>query len=350
MCELEKQLLRPFFDQGIMKFYIRFVDDTLALVKRDKVNEVLQKFNKFDKNLKFTVDKFEDGNVHFLDIDLSNDGITDVYMKPTNTGQYANFNSFVPWRYKTSWAFALYTRIQRICSTGETKHFQISKLKKMMSWNGFPKHVIHSLVKKFKNDFFRRRNVNPDDPETKTIWLKIPYIGPKGDKLVQTLKTKLRRQCLQKIKFNVRVVYTTTKIEAFCSEKDKIPESLKCNVAYKVRCPGCGETYIGKTDCCFGKRMDEHATKPDQPMNVHLTNCTDFHDLLNMMTMPTIDDELIVLPNLKEQIKIAVDDNSEVIKMIRDKYVLAYLESFMIKKHKPLLNNGIKAAKELVLF
>ena len=48
---------------------------------------VLNKFNSFDKNLKFTVDNFENGKIHFLDLEISDSGI-DIFRKSTHTGQY----------------------------------------------------------------------------------------------------------------------------------------------------------------------------------------------------------------------------------------------------------------------
>ncbi len=44
------------------------MDDTLLLIKPSNVLALLKLFNKFDKNLKFTVDIFPEGIVHFLDI------------------------------------------------------------------------------------------------------------------------------------------------------------------------------------------------------------------------------------------------------------------------------------------
>ena len=69
------------------------------LVKEDEIKKVLEKFNKFDKNLQFTVDTFDDGIIHFLDILVHSNGNTDVYSKATNTGQYSHFDSYIPWRY-----------------------------------------------------------------------------------------------------------------------------------------------------------------------------------------------------------------------------------------------------------
>ena len=57
--------------------------------------------NRFDKNLRFTVDTFENVVPHFLDLELRNDGIS-LYKKATNTGLYVHFSSYVPWTFKTS--------------------------------------------------------------------------------------------------------------------------------------------------------------------------------------------------------------------------------------------------------
>ena len=43
-----------------------------------QINLVLDRFNNFDKNLKFTVDTLDEGLVHFLDITIRSDGETDV--------------------------------------------------------------------------------------------------------------------------------------------------------------------------------------------------------------------------------------------------------------------------------
>ena len=53
-------------------------------------------------SLKFTMDHFDDNNVHFLDMVIDKID-TDFYYKPTNTEPYSSFNSFLSWNYKTSW-------------------------------------------------------------------------------------------------------------------------------------------------------------------------------------------------------------------------------------------------------
>ena len=59
MTEPENKVVKPLMNDGTIKFYCRFVDDTLLVVKPQDVSR---------KNLLFTVDLFENGVPHFLEI------------------------------------------------------------------------------------------------------------------------------------------------------------------------------------------------------------------------------------------------------------------------------------------
>ena len=91
MTELEKKIVKPMMELGKLKFYMRYVDETLQLAKEDDINYIFGKFNSFHKNLKFKMDRFDDNSVHFLDIAIDKTDI-DLYYKPTHTGQYSGFN------------------------------------------------------------------------------------------------------------------------------------------------------------------------------------------------------------------------------------------------------------------
>ena len=78
LTEFEKEVVSELIKSGIIKFYQCYVDDTLALIKPSDNLFVLSKFNNFDKNLKFAVDSFSDGNIHFHDLKISDNDI-DVY-------------------------------------------------------------------------------------------------------------------------------------------------------------------------------------------------------------------------------------------------------------------------------
>ncbi|XP_066913068.1 uncharacterized protein [Clytia hemisphaerica] len=102
MTQFEIKIVNELIEKNYIKHYMRFVDDTLLLIKPNDIPYVLNKFNSFDKNLQFTVDTFDDKNVHFLDIKI-NGTETDIFYKPTHTGQYSDFSSQTPWNFKISW-------------------------------------------------------------------------------------------------------------------------------------------------------------------------------------------------------------------------------------------------------
>ena len=90
--ELETEVVDSLFKDGLLKFYIRYVDDTLALIKESDIDDVLSKLNGFHPSLNFTVDKFDDGVVHYLDLKII-DNESDIYYKDTHTGQYMHISS-----------------------------------------------------------------------------------------------------------------------------------------------------------------------------------------------------------------------------------------------------------------
>ena len=57
LTEFEKVVVTPVMKSGILKFYCRYVDNTLVLVKEDQIDKILKAFNSFHNNLRFTVDK-----------------------------------------------------------------------------------------------------------------------------------------------------------------------------------------------------------------------------------------------------------------------------------------------------
>ena len=86
MTESEKIIVKGLVNKSIIKVYMRYVDDTLLLVKEKDIKLIHERSNSFDKNIKFTIDNFPDGNVNFLDIQIDKNH-TNIYYKPTHTRQ-----------------------------------------------------------------------------------------------------------------------------------------------------------------------------------------------------------------------------------------------------------------------
>ena len=80
LTEFEKVVVMPLMESGNLKFYGRYVDDTLVLIKEDQIDKILKGFNSFHNNLRFTVYKFENGDVHFLNLKIMNNGNINIYV------------------------------------------------------------------------------------------------------------------------------------------------------------------------------------------------------------------------------------------------------------------------------
>ena len=135
----------------------------------------------------------------------------------------------------------------------------------------------------------------------------------------------------------------------FCSNKDKIKFEQKSNVIYEFTCPGCGKKYIGKTDRCLVTRLNEHATREDQPLHQHLTSCESFNYIVQLFKMPEVD-RIIQKVEQDQHLRDAVMNNIVIVDTNHNWSQLEFLEAYYIKTRESAINFGLKASKELQLF
>ena len=339
MTELESKIIKPLIDKNIIKFYCRYVDDTLVMIKPEHIEQVHTLINNFHKSLNFTVDTFDNTNVHFLDLLILDNLDIDIYRKDTFTGQYIHYSSFTPWHYKVSWIRSLFSRCKSICSTDNILDSQIIYISKLMAWNGFPLHVRKFLCNKFLKKTTKTNRTSEEKP---TLWLNLPYLGKNGQFLINNLEKKLRK-CLSDFKF--KIVLKTNKISMFCSNKDKIEKIKKANVVYLFTCPGCSKKYIGKTQRNIVTRLEEHAKgNQESAIYQHLNTCPFYEEYLNLFSLfHTEIDTYLHRYNTIKNCTTILDVESHWLKLL-------FLEAYYIKYHKPELNTGVRASRELQLY
>ena len=95
--------------------------------------------------------------------------------------------------------------------------------------------------------------------------------------------------------------------------------------------------------------MDEHGTKPNQPMYQHLTNCAQFAEYLKFYSLPDVD-VVNAIVNKEMHLHNAVTENTKIIDHSDHWAHLQYLEAYYIKTMSPEINIGLEASKELQLF
>ena len=118
--------------------------------------------NSRHNNLTFSKETETDGYLSFLDVKIfREDGsfVTTVYRKPTFSGIYTNFTSFMPKTYKYGLILTLLFRSFTLASDFSKFH-TVMKLTNhyiYISKNGYPKEFIDSCVKRFLNKLFISR-------------------------------------------------------------------------------------------------------------------------------------------------------------------------------------------------
>ena len=172
-----------------------------------------------------------------------------------------------------------------ICST---KTFFNNQIQLIKSWNSYPISIRNFLIRKLKTKY--ENNSTPtsnahsqtDENITKT-WIRIPYIGNRGENIIKSCTSKIQRFLTKPVKFIV--IYDTKRISIFVSNKDKLPPLSRSNLVYEVSCPGCVKSYIGMTKKCLPVGLKEHATQPTtSAIGKHLSDCENAQYLASLQT------------------------------------------------------------------
>ena len=189
MTECEKVIVDKLMQERVIMFYTRYVDDTLLIIRKKDINYVLNQFNNFDKNLKFTIDTFENSVLHFLDIEICPNGLG-IYHKHTETGQYVHITSYTSWRSKTSWVRSLVIRAKKICSANYFNN-EIQLIKRYPAWNGYARNVIKGIIKHALRNNDNNNTFNDNDIDAVRTYIKIKYSGETANRLI--------KQCMKKV-------------------------------------------------------------------------------------------------------------------------------------------------------
>ena len=158
LCHWEEIWLRKCPKQFSPSYYKRYMDDTFVLFKCE--NDV-KKFHKYigsrHKNFSFTFESEHNDSLSFLDVLVTRDQdsfSSSLYRKPTFSGLYTNFFSFIPLEYKRGLLLTLLFRGFSMCTDWDKFHDELTFLKTIMGKNEFPSWIVDDCIKKFLNNFF----------------------------------------------------------------------------------------------------------------------------------------------------------------------------------------------------
>ena len=243
-----------------LKVFVRYVDDTLAVFdSEEEADKFLEYLNGLHSSIKFTCDKEAFEKLPLLDLLLikdpysSDDNISiTVYRKPTHSGVFTNYTSFIPFQFKVGLIRTLFDRAYKICSTWNLFHLEMENVVRMLSLNGYSKNFTYSVIEKELNKrLCNDTKLVTEGPERKKVYLKLPYIGDMSMKVKGSIRKELSG------KFELIFSNSYSKLTQKFGFKDRQPKHLKHDLVYEITC-SCGRRYIGETCRALKTRFDEH--------------------------------------------------------------------------------------------
>ena len=128
----------------------RYVDETFLLFRSKHHSGKLRSYlNRQHKNIRFTSETENETSISFLDIKISTDNskfTNSVYLKPTFSGDFTNYGSFIPKSYKYNLLFTLLHTAFKLCSNFELFHQEIDKLKTIFENSGYRKSFVDFYI------------------------------------------------------------------------------------------------------------------------------------------------------------------------------------------------------------
>ena len=249
--------------------------------------------------------------------------MTSVYRKPTFSGVFTNFESFIPDIYKRGLIETLLHRSFRLCSNYENFHWEIETLKSILKRNSYPHNLVNHCIKKFLNKLFVQRDLNFTIPKRELICV-LPYLG----KASLDLRTKLRRTIERNLPFcKLKIIFRSKcRLNTLFHFKDSLEKKIRSGIIYRYRCSNCNVTYYGKTFRHFYTKAVEH---------MGISNLTGKR--LKNVKQSAISDHLL-------QCNCTINfDNFDILAAESNKFKLLLRESLLMKHDKPILNRTIKS-------
>ena len=124
--------------------------------------------NKQHKCLKVTSEAENDNSLSFLDIKITRHNQqfkTFVYKKPTFSGVFMHYESYLDQTYKKSLTDTLLFRCFSICFDYTLFHLEVENLREILKKNSYPSGIIEQSIRSFLNELHVPKKVIPTVPK-----------------------------------------------------------------------------------------------------------------------------------------------------------------------------------------
>ena len=305
------------------------MDDTFLLFSaEDHVKKFHKYINSRHKNMTFTYETEANNRLAFLDVLVTRENntfCTSLYRKPTFSGLYSNFESFMPETYKKGLIYTLLHRAFVLCCNWNKFHLEVLFLKDIFRKNSFPHFFTDRCVKYFLDKVFTVKKVIATVPKKK-VRICLPFLGKQSFEI----RTKLCKfmsknfpQCQLEVIFN-----SGNRLRNSFSFKDKIPLNVRSHILYRYTCDGCNSIYLGKTRRHYMVRIFEH-------LGISLATGKKF------TFNPLNKNNSAILSHINCKTKcIGKEENFKIIGSARTDPLLCIKETLIIHKNKPKINTS----------
>ena len=129
------------------------------------------------------------------------------------------------------WVTSLAIRAKRICSRNHLNQ-EINLIKDYAAWNGFPKRIANSIIKRAlqTNDSNTTRS-KKDNTDSIKIFFNLNYSGETAERMIKKFTKKLYKRLKREINVQFVTHYKTTKISFFTNTKENTEfKSITCSI------------------------------------------------------------------------------------------------------------------------
>ena len=146
-----QQIEAEIFNSSPWPIYLwkRFVDDVIAIVPSNNVDNFLDHINSINADIQFTCEKEQNNQLAYLDMNIQKqDNGTlsfSIYRKPTHTDRYLDYYSYHPISQKKNVITALHDRASNLCSE-VNKQNEREYVNKVLETNNYPKPIIRKAT------------------------------------------------------------------------------------------------------------------------------------------------------------------------------------------------------------
>lgn len=266
-----------------IKCLTKYVDDLFGIIKKTEELTILKTLNTYHNRIKFTIEKEENGQIPYLDINIVNDGnkiITNWYRKSTSSGRMINYNSTQPLQVKINTATNFIKKVIQLSDRRFQKE-NINIIRNTLRKNNYPTYITNKLIDKTIN-----KNDKPKTTQQKEKnFYSVPYIP-------RLTETKTLKSIIQEETTTITHKSNKTTRELYTNNKTKTEKLKTNNIVYEIKCRGnereqCNLVYIGTTKRMLGVRANEHKNdikkgKDSTALSQHAIKCKHVMDFDNI--------------------------------------------------------------------